>query len=89
MDMIIINEYNIYSDKEHMQISKKIIIWLKYFEYFIFQILFYHDYSIQLIDAKYILLFDNDKIKMARKPGKKQKEIQLAAPGRIKDEKEI
>ena len=33
------------------------------------------------------LLFDDNKIKMARKPGKKQK--QKGAPGKVKDEKKI
>ena len=35
-----------------------------------------------------MLLFDDNKVKMARKPGKKQKQ-NLGAPGMVKYEKEI
>ena len=36
-----------------------------------------------------LFLFDANKIKMARKPGKKQMEIRQGAPGKVKDLKEI
>ena len=33
--------------------------------------------------------FVDNKVKMARKPGKKQKEISVGCTGKVKDEKEI
>ena len=36
-----------------------------------------------------MLLFDDKKIKMARKPGKKQKENLVGCTGEVKDEKDI
>ena len=35
------------------------------------------------------MLFNDNKIKMTRKPGKKQKENPVGAPGKVKNEKEI
>ena len=36
-----------------------------------------------------MLLFDDNKMKMARKPGMKQKENPEGCTGKVKDEKEI
>ena len=48
-----------------------------------------HRIEINLLEGNKLLLFGDNKINVARKPGKKQMENPVGCTGKVKDEKEI